>query len=272
MEKGLKLICPVCRQRLKLNGKSCVCKNSHSFDIARQGYLNLLLVQNKHSLNPGDTPQMLKARRSFLNSGKYLPICESVSEALKKYSPSSEPVVIDSGCGEGYYTSLIKQKCGGIYAGVDISKDGVRMACSRDKAILWLVATAAALPIENSSADAVIAMFSLMLPNEYARVLKKGGCVIEVTVGNDHLKELKEIIYDEVFVQDKYPSPCGKSFEEKECSEHRYTLTLNNDELRSLLMMTPHFWRIHKEKRERLEATERLEITVHYWLRVAVKR
>lgn len=272
MKNTVKLICPVCKLPLKRDGKSYICEKKHSFDVARQGYLNLLLVQNKHSLNPGDTADMLNARRRFLNSGKYLPICKSVSEALKKYSCAPEPVVIDVGCGEGYYTSLIKKNCCGVYAGVDISKDGVRMACSRNKEILWLVATAAALPIETGSADAVIAMFSLMLPDEYARVLRHGGCVIEVTVGNDHLRELKEIIYDEVFVQDKHPSPCTEIFEEIECSEHKYKITLDNEELKALLMMTPHFWRIHKERREKLEATESLELTVHYWLRAAVKR
>ena len=269
---SIKLVCPICTKPLKRDDKRFVCEKNHSFDIARQGYVNLLPVQNKHSLNPGDTKDMLIARRSFLDSNKYMPVCSSVIDAVKKYSKAEEPVVLDVGCGEGYYTSLIKQSCGGTYAGIDISKDGVKMACSRDRNILWLVATASSLPFESGSADVITAMFSLMQPEEYARVLEDGGCVIEVTAGNDHLRELKEIIYDEVFEQHKHPSPCTELFDEVECTEHRFRIRLDNTQLCQLLKMTPHFWRIHKERREMLEKTESLELTVHYWLRAAVKK
>ena len=193
-------------------------------------------------------------------------------DAVKKYRRTESPVVLDIGCGEGYYTELIKQSCKGVYSGIDISKDGVRMACSRSRDILWLVATASSLPFESRSVDVITAMFSLIQPEEYARVLKDGGCFIEVTVGSDHLRELKEIIYDEVFEQHKHPSPCTELFDEAECTEHRFRIKLDNTQLCQLLKMTPHFWRIHKERLEMLEKTESLELTVHYWLRAAIKK
>ncbi len=271
MNNQIQLICPICRNILYEKNKSLVCKNSHSFDIARQGYVNLLTVQNKHSLNPGDAKEMLVARRDFLNTDKYLPICRSVIDAVKKYSPADKPIIADIGCGEGYYTSALERECNASCIGVDISKNGVKMACSRSKNITWLAATAAQLPISDCSVDIVTAMFSLLIQQEYARVLKRGGCVIEVTVGEKHLIELKEMIYDEVFKQYKHPSKAEDMFEEVMCEEYSYKTALDNIELQSLLLMTPHFWRIHREKREQLGNVRNLSLTVNYYVRVLKK-
>lgn len=273
MHKGIRLLCPVCGAELTEEDNRLFCaRKGHSFDKARQGYVNLLPVQNKHSLNPGDTKEMLAARRSFLNGGSYEPVCISAADTIRRYSPSEAPVLADIGCGEGYYTAFFKKYCGATCIGIDISKDGAKMACSRDRDILWLVATASHLPLGDGSVDVLCAMFSLFLPDEYARVLKKGGCAVEVTVGTEHLIELKNIIYDEVFEQHKHPAPCGELFFEAECREYKYKLTLDNKQLRSLLLMTPHFWRIKKERREQLENTESLTLTVHYWIRALIKK
>lgn len=272
MNNNFNLICPICSSSLTENNKSLVCENRHSFDIARQGYINLLPVQNKHSLNPGDTKEMLIARRNFLDGNKYLPICQSVVDAIKKYIAVPSPILVDIGCGEGYYTSAFERECNARCIGIDISKDGVKMACSRSKNAVWLVATASQLPIADNSADIVTAMFSLLMQDEYARILKKGGYVIEVTVGTNHLIELKEIIYDEIFEQHKHPSKCNEKFDEIVCEEHSNKISLDNFELKNLLLMTPHFWRIHKEKREKLEALEYLALTVDYWVRVLRKK
>ncbi|MBQ9460399.1 MAG: methyltransferase domain-containing protein [Clostridia bacterium] len=267
----IKLKCPVCGRELTDNGKTLSCEKNHSFDRARQGYVNLLPVQFKHSLDPGDTAEMLKARRRFLDSGKYEPICRSVLQAMRKFAPEN-PKVLDIGCGEGYYTSKLKDEFPGEYMGIDISKDGARMACSRDKDIFFIVATASHIPVADNQFDCLCAMFSLLLPEEYARVLKQNGCVVEVTVGNDHLKELKNIIYDEVFFKNKHYSDCTGFFDEVQRSEYRYRITLDNAALKDLLLMTPHFWRIRKERREQLEATDSLTLTVDYWVRVLKKK
>ena len=65
----MELICPICGEQLHIRDKSCLCPNRHSFDIARQGYVNLLTVQQKHSLNPGDTREQVLSRRTFLEAG-----------------------------------------------------------------------------------------------------------------------------------------------------------------------------------------------------------
>ena len=95
----MELICPICAQSLRREEKRLVCPNRHSFDIARQGYVNLLAVQQKHSLSPGDTREQVLSRRAFLEAGYYAPIVETLLFTAKKYGVSGE--ILDVGCGEG---------------------------------------------------------------------------------------------------------------------------------------------------------------------------
>lgn len=273
MNTYTQLICPLCGKPLTQKGKALICQKQHSFDIAKQGYVNLLPVQNKKSLHPGDTKDMLKARREFLNSGIYMPICNAVTEKIKEFTSNiSTPTIVDIGCGEGFYTTAIKKVGGDCNCiGIDISKDAVKMACSRDKSITWVVATAGQLPVESNSTDIITAMFSLVSKEEYLRILKKGGYIIEVIAGNDHLIQLKEIIYDTVYKQDKKPAYIGEEFKEISRTQQRFDFTLENSQLRNLLMMTPHLWRIKKENREKLEQMQTLSLTAHFWVRILKK-
>ncbi|MEE0264328.1 MAG: methyltransferase domain-containing protein [Acutalibacteraceae bacterium] len=273
MSNNVKMICPICGKPLIKAERSYSCAKRHSFDLAKQGYVNLLPVQNKKSLHPGDTKEMLVARREFLNSGIYMPICNAVTEkSAHLMSGTENPQIVDIGCGEGYYTTAIKNAVGECSCmGIDISKDAVRMACSRDKEIVWAVATAGCLPVEDNSTQLITAMFSLISKDEYTRILKKGGYIIEVIAGNNHLIELKHIIYDEVYKQDKKPAYISDKFKEVSVEESEFSFTLDNAQLKNLLMMTPHLWRIKKENREKLEQTESLTLTAHYWIRVLEK-
>lgn len=271
LDDKIKLICPICKKIMFQRERTLVCEKNHCFDFARQGYVNLLPVQNKHSLNPGDTAEMLSARRDFLDKGFYVPILNDVEEAVQKYH-KKEPLLVDVGCGEGYYTCMLKEKLSASCVGIDISKNGVRMACSRNKNILWLAATGSNIPLADSSADIVTAIFSLFMNDEYSRILKSGGCFVEVCAASKHLIQLKEIIYDEVFEQHKHPAPCGREFDEVMCEEHGFDFELENSDLRNLLLMTPHFWRIKKERREKLENIKKLHLSANYWVRVLVKK
>ena len=265
------LICPLCGASLIQKGGSLVCPENHTFDIARQGYVNLLPVQQKHTLSPGDTPEMLAARRRFLNEGHYAPICADVVSALTAI-PGGVSHIVDAGCGEGYYTSEFGRHFPNAHIiGADISKAAVKLATSRTKAISWLTATASHLPVADGSADAVTAIFSLLCEEEFARVLRPGGRVIEVTSGTDHLIELKRIIYDDVFEQHKRPKALEGRLREIGCELRQFTVTLNGVQLADLLWMTPHTMRIKPEKRALLEATPFLTLTVQYYVRVLEK-
>lgn len=266
------LVCPICHAPLTERERSFYCPSRHCFDRARQGYIHLLPVQQKHSLAPGDAKEMLEARRRFLSSGYYRPLAEDVCRAVQQYSSTPSPVLLDCGCGEGYYTAILEQTCQGPCMGVDVSKEAARMACARSKTIEWLVATASSLPVADSSVDALTAIFSLFVNDEYARVLKEGGIVVEVTAGVDHLRELKELIYEEVFPQIKAPPPFGEAFREEALWERRFSFSLPPEPLRDLLQMTPHSRRMKREKMENVEQLDELTLTAHYYIRIIRKK
>lgn len=272
MSEKIQLICPVCGDVLLRQEKSYSCRKKHSFDIARQGYVNLLPVQNKHSLSPGDTVTMLNARRNFLKNGYYLPICDAVCSLIKKYTDSTEPVLLDIGCGEGYYTSEFEKQCNAVCIGTDISKDAVRMSCASSRTVLWTVATASHLPVADESTDVITAIFSLFVGREYARVLRKGGIAIEVTAGSSHLIELKRLIYDEVYVQNKQPAPQNDFFDLLEQNNEQFSFTVNNDDLQNLLLMTPHVHRIKKDHSFDITQIDSLSLTADLIIRVLRKK
>lgn len=259
----------MCSALLVQDGKRLVCPKNHSFDFARQGYINLLPVQNKHSLSPGDTSAMLSARREFLNSGMYEPISRALCERVRKYSSGN--ILADIGCGEGYYTARLESDCGCRCVGIDIAKEAARMACSRSKSIIWTVATASKLPLADSSTDIVTAVFSLFMNNEYARILRPGGIVVGITAGSGHLTELKELIYDRVFEQNKKPSPFGEEFTLLEQTEEKFTFTADNRLLRNLLLMTPHAHRIKAGRGDPLADIGSLSLTADIIIRVLKK-
>ena len=254
------LLCPVCGQRLLKEDRLWRCEKGHCFDIARQGYVNLLTVDKKHAKHPGDTKEQVAARKAFLDSGFYSPIVEQLQEFLLPLCPKA---VLDAGCGEGYYlTSLREVLPEAEFVGIDISKDAVRFASVRNKHALWLTGTAAALPFPEGSFDAVLSMFALTVEHEFARVLRPGGLYLQVIAGPEHLMGLKSIIYPEIITKEKtlHPEFAGFSLADTKTLEFSFTLN-DHTQVENLLSMTPHFWRISKEGALRLRQTETLTDT-----------
>ena len=265
------LICPICGEELSPNKKSLLCVNKHCFDFAKQGYINLLPVQQKKSLHPGDSREMLLARRNFLSKGFYSKILDTVAVLIEKYSKNPQSY-LDIGCGEGYYTAGICDKIPFKCAiGTDIAKEAVKMCCSRTKDIEWVVATASHLPVKDNSIDVITAIFSLVVPGEYYKKLNKGGIIIEVSAGNNHLIELKREIYDNVFEQNKRQGDVSEFFTTLYQGKIEFSLSLQGDDLRNLLTMTPHINRINIESKNRLYSLSHLDLTVDCNVRVLVK-
>ena len=250
------VICPICSVPLLAEGSALRCEAGHCFDRARQGYVNLLTVQQKHSLHPGDTREMVLARRSFLDAGYYQPIAKKLRELTERFAPAAQRV-LDVGCGEGYYLSHLTQISQRV--GIDISKEAVRYAAGRDKQARWYTATASHLPFSDGSFDCLLSMFALTMDEEYARVLGEKGVFIQVLAGETHLPALKQIIYPTILEKEK-PIPTPKGFEllHRECLEFDFTLE-DGERVAQLLSMTPHVWRISKEGADRLAQTQRLE-------------
>ena len=257
--KNSLLICPHCGNPLIREERRFVCEKNHSFDVAKQGYVNLLPVNQKHSKNPGDTRDMVAARRAYLDKGHYAPIAEKVAELLSAVLPEN-PAVLDAGCGEGYYlTELMKHLGDGTCMGVDISKDAVRFAAGRNKKALWPTASAARLPVGDGALDGIMSMFALTVPEEFHRVLKPGGYFLEVTAGRGHLMGLKNLIYSEIIKKGDKGSRELPGFRLVKSEVLEFPLSLEtNDEIRQLLSMTPHFWRITKEGAKRAERAQSL--------------
>ena len=249
--------CPVCQQPLEREERSWRCTAGHSFDIARQGYVNLLPSDKKHSQNPGDSLLAVQARRRFLDSGVYAPLAERVADMAAELVPKT---ILDVGCGEGYYLGVMGRRCPDARrVGVDISKDAVRYAAGRDKSALWLCASAAGLPIESGSCDLLTCLFAYAFPTEFSRVLADDGLLIEVVAGEEHLMGLKSVIYPEIHHREKpIREYDGFRCVRSETLEIPFTLD-DSTQIADLLAMTPHFWRISKEGATRAAALTHLE-------------
>ncbi len=262
-------LCPVCGSPLQCGSASWVCENKHSFDVARQGYVNLLTVDRKHSLHPGDTREMVAARREFLEAGYYAPIARTLRSLLSEFAPNAHSI-LDVGCGEGYYLGQLTHLP--ERWGIDISKEAVRYAAARDKGAHWLTATAAHLPFAESSFDCVLSMFALTAAEEFARVLKPEGIFVQVLAGEKHLLGLKRIIYPALLEKEKALHQTLPGFALLHSQTLRFSFTLPDaGTVHDLLYMTPHVWRISKQGAEALARTDSLtdtaEVVFHIYSR-----
>lgn len=255
----MEILCPLCTQPLSQTDRAYRCCNGHSFDIARQGYVNLLPVQMKHSLMPGDTKEQVQSRREFLDGGFYAPIAETLCRLAAKYH--CEGPILDIGCGEGYYSAQLAQALQCELVGVDISKEAVRYAAGRYKNAGWLCATAAKLPVNDNSVGLLSSLFSLTLPEEFHRVLRPDGVWIQVLAGDDHLLGLKSIIYPQLTEKPKKEPSALPGFSLAESLPLRFSFTVEGKQVQNLLRMTPHVYRIADSGLQRLLQTQRLTDT-----------
>ena len=215
-------------------------------------------MTQKHSLHPGDTREQVAARRAFLDAGFYAPLAKAVCRTALEYAPTAR-AILDVGCGEGYYSAQIAHELpqAALY-GLDISKDAVRLAAGRYKSGVWLCATAAHLPFPEHSFDLLISMFSLTVPKEFHRVLTPGGIFLQVLAAEDHLLSLKQTIYPQLLHREKTFASALPGFTLAECKTIDFSFTVQDAQIRNLLAMTPHVWRITRQGAERLAGLERL--------------
>ena len=186
--------CPLCHAPLSRSENSYICPQRHQFDLAKEGYVNLLPVQFKRSRDPGDSAEMMQARRAFLDGGYYQPLREAICSYLRAFAPGE---LLDIGCGEGYYTHAFAAIAARSF-GLDVSKSAIRAAAKRYPQVEFCVASSQRLPFADRSLDAVVRIYAPCNADELARVVKGGGWVITATPGPRHLMELKGLIYDEV--------------------------------------------------------------------------
>lgn len=264
--------CPICARALTRKPTAYCCPNGHSFDRAAAGYVHLLPVNRMHSKAPGDDKGMAAARNRFLSGGYYEPL----RSALEKRAISAvgqAPSVLDSGCGEGYYTAGVYRKLADAglnprMAGVDISKFALRWAGKREPRVEFAVASAYGLPVGDESVDLLLNCFSPLGLEEFARVLKPGGILMYVVPSPKHLWELKCVLYAAPYENQRQEIPYpGFSCQSIDTVEE--TIHLEGQEtIHDLFQMTPYYWRTPKEGAQRLERLEQLDTQIAFDLHV----
>ena len=265
MIPSMRIECPLCRAPLHLDdsGHSLRCEGtakSHCFDIASGGYVNLISGR----ASGGDSREAVRARTAFLEKDYYAPISDAVIDALRdKGGIVNTSTVLDAGCGDGYYLNRALRVIGCCGLGFDLSKFAVDHAAKTARRnglaerSFYAVASVFDLPVAAESADAVINLFAPCVEREYCRVLKPGGLLVVVGSGEDHLYELKQAVYDEVYRNDiRADLPTHLPL-----IGHRkvdFTVSLNQSaDIESLFSMTPYYYRTSAEGFRRLhELTE----------------
>lgn len=260
------LICPNCGEALKRREKSYVCKQGHTFDIAKEGYANLLVHTQKAT---GDDKEMVKARRDFFKKDYYHHLQTEVINLVKKYQPQ---VIVDAGCGEGYYTNALKAAypTGTIYA-FDLAKYAIASASKGRKDVRYFVANLFYLPLSAASVDLVYSIFAPIAPQENYRILKERGIFIKVGPAAQHLYEMKAIIYAKPYLNPlKYLH--DEHFKKaEELTIKRQIRLKSKEEIKALLTMTPYYHTSPQEGSKRLLALDELTVTTAFQIEVYQK-
>lgn len=262
-------VCPLCAASLQLNQKSYVCENNHRFDLAKEGYLNLLPVQFKHSAEPGDNKQMMQARREFLEAGYYEPMAKAVAMMIDANQPKH---LLDLGCGEGYYSRKIEAFCINKMQlhGVDIAKFAIAAAAKKQPNARFTVASSNRLPYANQYFDFVLRVFAPSNDDELKRILKTSGFLLTVTPGPRHLWQLKEFIYAEV-KEHTLENELPQGFERIDRQRISYKIAPNPQQRIALLQMTPFAWRANESVQQAIKDVAELEIETDFILTLAIK-
>ncbi len=252
------------------------CKNKHHFDLAKEGYLNLLPAQHKKTKEPGDSRAMMRARRHFLEDGFYQPMAKAVVSMIEKHKNEGSTMrILDMGCGEGYYCRQIEALSeGGIndfdLHGIDIAKNAILAAAKKQANAHFIVASNKRLPYTNDYFDLVMRIYAPSNDAEVERILKTNGFLLLVTPGPRHLWQLKEFIYKKVNEHDinvKLP----KSFKQVDNQQISYKIRPNQEQRMALLQMTPFAWRVKGEVANNIQRLNKLEIETDFILTLAVK-
>ena len=251
------MLCPKCNKELIKVDNTYKCQNNHSYDIAKEGYVNLLLSRT----SSGDDKELVNGRIQFLNTGFYHPLKSFLEKIIVDFSNKRDITLLDMGCGTGYYTSNF-----GDFAttfGLDISKEAVKYAAKHDKNTTYLVASSKSAPFESHTFDFLVHIFSPFFEKEDFRLLKNDGFLILVEAGPKHLIELKNLLYENPYFNDE-KSHNFESFENVDSFCLTYTKEIDSFGLMNLVKMTPYFYTTKKENFKALEGDKKILLTVDF--------
>lgn len=252
------LICPVCGENLIREDKAQKCPNGHSFDIAKEGYVNLLLSSKKGD-SMGDDRISARKRRDFLNCGYYAPLKDGLVSIFEDKSGT----LLDICCGEGYYTSALAENESLRVYGFDLSREMVRLAAKRGRAE-YFVANMASIPVPDSSFDYAVHLFAPFNEKEFARILKAGGTLYSVVPGARHLFGLKEVLYDEPYLNDeKLPETSELELISSRKISAEIELKTKED-IEAVFRMTPYYFHTSEKDKAKLFDLSNLKTPIEF--------
>ena len=263
-------ICPICGEGLSANSKSLSCENSHSFDLAKSGYVNLLMSQQTKAKKHGDDKLMVRARSAFLDKGYYQPLLDGILKAMTAYAGAGCRI-LDAGCGECWYTSHIYEDLSGRQLrpqmlAIDISKDALATGAKRNQGLEFAVASVFHMPVKDNSCDVILSLFAPFCGEEFRRVLKDNGVVIRVIPLEKHLYRLKAAIYDCVY-ENKIENVEFEGLELLHRQDIRGAVTLNcNEDILSVFSMTPYYYKTGAADQEKLKKLSKLDTEIEFGL------
>ena len=268
-------ICPVCKLPLILDNRTYKCENGHCYDLSKSGYVNLLLSQQSKLKRHGDDKVMAKARRDFLDKGYYLPLLNGLKSAVSAHF-TKDSVLLDAGCGEGWYTSNLYDYLSGLdlspnFLAVDISKDALDLLGKRSPNIKRAVASVYKLPVSDNSCDVVINIFAPIATEEYLRVLKPNGILICAIALEDHLLSLKQKVYENA-----YKNEIGDlnldGFRLINRNDVKGEIEISsNEDILTLFKMTPYYYKTSKEDFEKLTKLQKLKTQTEFGILIYKK-
>ncbi|MDD3171151.1 MAG: methyltransferase domain-containing protein [Bacilli bacterium] len=257
------LICPKCKKQLQKENHIYRCENNHSYDISKYNYVNLLLSHPK----AGDNKLMINARNNFLEAGYYQPLADLISTKINIINP----VILDCGCGTGFYLNSLFSQFNGTFYGIDISKFAIEKAARKNKDITYIVASSSNIPLKNRSVDILMNVFAPYFNDEFFRVLKNDGLLIVVSANTNHLFELKKVLYAEPYLNNDKEYLLS-SFIMVDEEKLEYKINIKTEDINNLYKMTPYFYRTSSSDYAKLSLISSLEITVSFTIRIYKKR
>ncbi|VRY45746.1 23S_rRNA m1G745 methyltransferase [Streptococcus pneumoniae] len=250
--------CPICQENLTLLETNFKCCNRHSFDLAKFGYVNLA-PQIKQSANYDK--ENFQNRQQILEAGFYQAILDAVSDLLA--SSKTTITILDIGCGEGFYSRKLQESHSEkTFYAFDISKDSVQIAAKSEPnwAVNWFVGDLARLPIKDASMDILLDIFSPANYGEFRRVLSKDGILIKVIPTENHLKEIRQRVQDQLTNKEYSNQDIKEHFQEHftilSSQTASLTKTITAEQLHALLSMTPLLFHVDQSKIDWSQLTE----------------
>ncbi|USD66053.1 23S rRNA (guanine(745)-N(1))-methyltransferase [Vibrio sp. SCSIO 43136] len=266
------LQCPLCHQTLVQYDRTFRCESNHQFDVAKEGYVNLIPAHHKRSKNPGDNTEMMQARRRFLAGGHYDQMRQAVTELCLAHQSTPEHQLLDIGCGEGYYTQHFATALNNAAPepttyGLDISKVAVRYAAKRYANVQFTVASSHRLPFSDLSLDTIVKIYAPCKAQELHRCLADNGVLITVTPAARHLYQLRESIYEDVRLHSEEPEEID-GFTPVSQQKIHYTMALSGQDALDLLQMTPFAWKATQKFKHQLSEAKQYECEADFMIRI----